>query len=229
MSHSFDPDDKKAFQEAMRGVKPLHDKTKDKIVDHKTKKESQDAQIKEEKGITHQPKEDQELFKSSMSSVKPFYQKAEKVSIQKAKQLLDSQARQQHAEGEALEPEGYYYQPQQWLSADDMISYRANGVSEQTLKELKQNKLGAYLKLDLHGHRIEESFQSIIKHITKAKSQNIRVCQIIHGKGHLSEDHTPVLKSYLNKWLRENPDVLAFCSCPKQHGGTGAVFVLIRR
>lgn len=228
MSYPFDPDDQKAFREAMRGVKPLKDKVKDKPVVTKTTVETPDQSDHKEE-TQQQPKEPEELFQSSLSSVKPLKEKNSKVSIQKAKQLIDTKARQQHAEGDAAQPEGYYYQPQQWLSANDSISYRANGVSEPTLKQLKQNKLGTYLTLDLHGHRIEESFQAISNHIIKAKSQNIRVCKIIHGKGHLSEDHTPVLKSYLNKWLRENPDVLAFCSCPKQHGGTGAVFVLIRK
>ena len=38
-----------------------------------------------------------------------------------------------------------------------------------------------------------------------------------------------LLKNALNSWLRQIPAVLAFCSAKPQHGGTGAVYVLLSR
>jgi DNA-nicking Smr family endonuclease len=52
--------------------------------------------------------------------------------------------------------------------------------------------------------------------------------RIIHGKGYGSREQAPVLKSRLNHWLREQQDVLAFCSSRRDQGGTGAVNVLLR-
>ncbi|MHB8428784.1 MAG: Smr/MutS family protein, partial [Acidiferrobacterales bacterium] len=37
------------------------------------------------------------------------------------------------------------------------------------------------------------------------------------------------LKGKVNSWLRQKDEVLAFCSAPRQDGGTGAVYVLLRR
>ncbi|TMO58770.1 Smr/MutS family protein, partial [Pseudoalteromonas aurantia] len=38
-----------------------------------------------------------------------------------------------------------------------------------------------------------------------------------------------VLKSYTNKWLQEMPQVLAFHSALKCHGGSGSTYVLLRK
>ncbi|VCX74078.1 hypothetical protein BANRA_00030 [Acinetobacter baumannii] len=37
------------------------------------------------------------------------------------------------------------------------------------------------------------------------------------------------LKTYVNGWLRQHRDVLAFVSAPENQGGTGAVLVLLKR
>ncbi|MGH8521143.1 MAG: Smr/MutS family protein, partial [Gammaproteobacteria bacterium] len=39
----------------------------------------------------------------------------------------------------------------------------------------------------------------------------------------------PVLKGKLNLWLQRRKDILAFSSARPADGGTGAVYVLLRR
>ena len=56
-----------------------------------------------------------------------------------------------------------------------------------------------------------------------------RCVHIIHGKGHGSSNQGPVLKNKVNAWLRQREEVLAFCSAQPKDGGTGAVYVLLRR
>lgn len=53
--------------------------------------------------------------------------------------------------------------------------------------------------------------------------------RIVHGKGNGSRHRGPVLKQKLNYWLRQRDEVLAFCSARPVDGGTGAVYVLLRR
>ena len=52
---------------------------------------------------------------------------------------------------------------------------------------------------------------------------------VVHGKAWGSTSDYPVIKSHVNAWLREWPSVLAFCSAATIDGGTGAVYVLLRR
>ena len=56
-----------------------------------------------------------------------------------------------------------------------------------------------------------------------------RCVRIVHGKGLSSEGKLPVLKVKVNSWLRQKDDVLAFCSARPQDGGTGAVYVLLKK
>ena len=57
-----------------------------------------------------------------------------------------------------------------------------------------------------------------------AKDENQNVIKIVHGKG-----PEAILKTYVNGWLRQHRDVLAFVSAPEKQGGTGAVLVLLKR
>ena len=51
---------------------------------------------------------------------------------------------------------------------------------------------------------------------------------ILHGKGDRSS--TPaLLKSYVNKWLPALPQVMAFHSAQRHHGGAGAMYVLLKK
>ena len=70
-----------------------------------------------------------------------------------------------------------------------------------------------------------------ISFISEASHLGLRTLLIVHGKGHSKAkgDKMAVLKGYVNQWLRELEDVQAFHSAQPQHGGTGAVYVLLRK
>jgi len=53
----------------------------------------------------------------------------------------------------------------------------------------------------------------------------------VHGKGQSKAqgEQTAVLKGYVNHWLKELDAVQAFHSAQPQHGGTGAIYVLLRK
>jgi DNA-nicking Smr family endonuclease len=51
----------------------------------------------------------------------------------------------------------------------------------------------------------------------------------VHGKGNGSWQKQPVLKNKLNQWLRQRDEVLAFCSARPCDGGTGAIYVLLKK
>ena len=51
---------------------------------------------------------------------------------------------------------------------------------------------------------------------------------IAHGRGEQSA--TPArLKSYVAHWLGQLPQVIAYASADRRHGGTGAVLVLVKK
>jgi DNA-nicking Smr family endonuclease len=59
-------------------------------------------------------------------------------------------------------------------------------------------------------------------------SQGYRCLLITHGKG--AQSNPPArIKSYVNHWLQQVENVIAFHSATPRHGGTGSVYVLLKK
>jgi DNA-nicking Smr family endonuclease len=112
---------------------------------------------------------------------------------------------------------------------EETLSFRRSGIQKRLLARLRNGQLKMEAQLDLHGMTIPVAHQAFSEFIDECQQLNIRHVRIIHGKGWGSKHHKPVLKTKLNTWLRENQDVLAFCSARIEDGGAGAVYVLLRR
>jgi DNA-nicking Smr family endonuclease len=52
---------------------------------------------------------------------------------------------------------------------------------------------------------------------------------ILHGKGDRNPDKIALLKSHLAIWLPQLEQVMAFHSAQPQHGGSGAVYIMLRK
>lgn len=111
----------------------------------------------------------------------------------------------------------------------DTLSYRAPGVRENLLRQLRRRKFRIDDELDLHGLNQVRARQAVIAFMAHCRDQDFGCVRIIHGKGHGSPNSGPVIKQRLDGWLRKFRDVLAFCSARPEDGGTGAVYVLLRK
>jgi DNA-nicking Smr family endonuclease len=80
----------------------------------------------------------------------------------------------------------------------------------------------------MHGMTAAIARSELVAFIAHCRSRRIRCARLIHGKGYGSDGSAPVLKNRLNSWLRQHPDVLAFTSAQARHGGSGALYVLLR-
>jgi len=125
-------------------------------------------------------------------------------------------------------PSDEYYEPEHWHSGEDCIHFNRNGVQQRTLQRLKRGQLQIGVTLDLHQLTADEALNTVETCIRSAIRQHHRVICIVHGKGHFSRNKKPILKNVLNQWLRQHPKVLAFHSAQPKHGGTGAVYVLLK-
>ena len=59
----------------------------------------------------------------------------------------------------------------------------------------------------------------------------MRSVQVIHGRGENSseQEQASIVKGCVNHWLQQFEQVQAFHSAKPQHGGTGVVYVLLRK
>jgi DNA-nicking Smr family endonuclease len=114
------------------------------------------------------------------------------------------------------------------LHHEDSLSFIALGLQKNVLKKLRKGYFGFDASIDLHGLTSQEAKHQLSKFLHFSIEDGCRCVHIIHGKGYGSSDNRPVLKNDINVWLRQHTEVQAFCSTPSRHGGTGAVFVLLK-
>ncbi len=111
----------------------------------------------------------------------------------------------------------------------ESISYKRAGVKTREFRQLKLGRYQTEAVLDLHMMRVEQASQAVWNFVSESQSMGYRVVTIIHGKGLHSVSGVALLKSLCMDWLMQLPAVLAFHSAQPKDGGTGAVYVLLRR
>lgn len=135
-----------------------------------------------------------------------------------------------HSHSDTTIPAGFsdMYDPDT-VGNEEYLEYRGPGIQHRTFSKLRNGKVHIEAELDLHGFTLAMAEPTLSDFLDQCQLQQIRCVRIIHGKGWSSKDNKPVLKSKLNHWLRQNPLVLAFCSATVEDGGTGAVYLLLKR
>lgn len=115
------------------------------------------------------------------------------------------------------------------LQPGDELRFIRPGVSRRVFRNLKRGQYRVQEELDLHGLFAGEARRTVAGFLSDARAAGHLCVRVVHGKGLRSRQQGPVLKGLLDHWLRQRDDVLAFCSAPPADGGTGAVYVLLRR
>lgn len=59
-------------------------------------------------------------------------------------------------------------------------------------------------------------------------ARDVRTALVLHGKGERSQPQA-LLKSYVSAWLPQIPDVMAIHSADRRHGGSGALYIPLRK
>ncbi len=171
---------------------------------------------------------DSALFREAMQGVKRLT--SDKLPITKPTSSTLSKTKRAYLDKELLDEEMVSddYDPTE-LETGDELSYKRPGVQNSIFLKLQRGRFRIDGDLDLHGMIVRIAQIEVIKFLRECQRRGIYCARIVHGKGYGSQQKRPVLKNQINKWLRQRDEVLAFCSARQIDGGTGAVYVLIRR
>jgi DNA-nicking Smr family endonuclease len=110
-----------------------------------------------------------------------------------------------------------------------VISFKRDGIQHGVFRRLQQGAYPIEAMLDLHGLTVEQARHELCQFMADCLKYDVRSALISHGKGHRNKDQIPLLKSFLVRWLPMFPEVMAYHSAQKFHGGAGAVYVLLRK
>ncbi|MDI9819109.1 MULTISPECIES: Smr/MutS family protein [unclassified Legionella] len=170
--------------------------------------------------------EDKTLFRQTIGEIKPLHQ-SKKASLTLETKHFKKPETQQKAV--LLENSIYlsdYYQEE--VQAGTILSYCSHSIPGKRFRQLKCGQIPWQSRLDLHGLRSEEAKEALIQFILEQSALAHRCLLIIHGKGS-PRGETPVLKNLVHHWLKQFPHVLAFHSALAKDGGSGALYVLLKR
>lgn len=114
------------------------------------------------------------------------------------------------------------------VKPDDIISFKRDGIQEGVHRKLRLGKYQLNARLDLHKMTLTQARDEIIGFLRQAQRYDSRSVIIIHGKG--AKSNPPALmKSHIATWLTQIEEVMCYHSALPQHGGNGAVYVLLRK
>lgn len=113
--------------------------------------------------------------------------------------------------------------------AGEALRFHRASVGRRTMRKLARGNFAVQTEIDLHGMTVPEAKAALRQFIDDAAFRGHTCVRVVHGKGLGSGERGPVLKGKVNNWLRRWKEVLAFVSTRQVHGGTGAVYVLLRK
>ncbi len=103
------------------------------------------------------------------------------------------------------------------------------GVDRRTADRLKRGEMVIDATLDLHGLTQDVAHMQLSAFVLRAFDAGRRCLLVITGKG---RDGGGVLRGQVPRWLNQpglRERILGFCHARPQHGGEGALYVLVKR
>ena len=134
----------------------------------------------------------------------------------------------------ATHPDAAKAQPGRGAEGDEdhteaLASYVAPGVDRRELRKLRRGDHMPDVRLDLHGLMATDAVAQVTRVLNRGPGLRPRCLCVVHGRGLHSAGNVAVLKRRVRSCLRAHPAVLAFTDAPGNAGGSGAVYVLLRR
>ncbi len=168
--------------------------------------------------------DDLEMFRSEMKDVEPL-KSCSKLPLKKIKKHSPSMEARRLAAVKSAE------QTSSNLSLENIppvaplavLEFVRPGIQHGVFKKLRLGKYQIDARLDLHRMTVERARSEIVDFVRDCLNNEVRCALIAHGKGE-GRSQPAVLKSCIAVWLPRIPDVLAFSSAQRHHGGVGAIY-----
>lgn len=184
--------------------------------------------------MIHVTSDEKDLFAEEMAGVRPL-KREPRVRLRKdpsgsgdpsLSQRREAAVRELGRDNNTLSEEGI--EP---LDPWYVLEFKRPGVQHGVYRKLKQGRYEMDARLDLHRMSAARARREVFDFLEEARRLGLRTILLVHGKGdgRAGQERSSILKGCVNQWLRELEVVQAFHSAQPRHGGTGAVYVLLRK
>ena len=107
----------------------------------------------------------------------------------------------------------------------------SHGIDRRQAERFRKGKLTIEGKIDLHGRTQQDAHDDLLAFLRRAHAAGKRNVLVVTGKG-MTTSKVGILRQAVPRWLNEpafRTLVLAFDYAEPQHGGEGALYVLLKR
>ena len=114
----------------------------------------------------------------------------------------------------------------------EYIEGHALGLESLILQKLRSGQYSPEAHLDLHGLNAHQAFDALLAFVRHSWHRGMRTLLLIPGRGKNSPDGVAVLRERVQSWLTQDPlkrVILAFCTAKPVDGGSGSLYVLLRK
>lgn len=179
-------------------------------------------------------KSDEELLRESMVGVRPLSERQrERVRTRAKEEPVTTPPFDEETEVLAklaalVDGDG----PLELEHSDEHSEWIADDADTGILQRLVAGEFAWQGHIDLHGLTRDPARDALVRFFASSRQQGFRCVLVVHGRGHNSEDGRPVLKPLVQRWLQRAPLkswVFAYATAKPVDGGTGAMYVLLRR
>ncbi len=180
---------------------------------------------------------DRDLWQAVLRDVKPLRKHRPAVAAEKlpARDAAGPPA----IAAPAIKPE--VLKPSRLKPLPPITGLRAPGLDKASAERLKRGHYPIEARIDLHGMTQDDAHRALGDFIARSVHCGLRCVLVITGKGlrRLAEDaaggrvgEIGILRNAVPRWLNEAPNrarILAFGAAQQRDGGSGALYVLLRR
>lgn len=106
---------------------------------------------------------------------------------------------------------------------------RVVDLDKRTAERMKEGAMALDARIDLHGMTQDAAHGALTSFVTRSFDRGARCVLVITGKG---REGSGVLRAQVPRWLNQSPlreRILGFSYAKPQHGGEGALYVLLKR
>ncbi|MCY4472896.1 MAG: Smr/MutS family protein [Kistimonas sp.] len=177
--------------------------------------------------------EDRKLLQQAMADVDPLSHKKAKMQLARLKELPSTvRLRQQRAAQMATpapEPDLLSTLHLEEVQPDAYVEHCGPDMTHHQMRKLRLGKGEVEDTLDLHGYNFEQARTLLKQFVAFCRGQGYTTVRVIHGKSHSVWGRKKSMKSHVYTWLKQIEQVKGFASCLPVDGGTGAVYVLLKK
>ena len=170
-----------------------------------------------------------ELWRHVAQSVRPI--KSRRRSASPKEEAPDAPAPKTKASKPTAPAAAPKAQPRAPGKPHELTHGLSHGIDRRQAARFRKGKLAIDGKIDLHGRTQQDAHDDLLAFLKRAHAAGKRNMLVVTGKG-MTTSKVGILRQAVPRWLNEpafRSLVLAFDYAEPQHGGEGALYVLVKR